>query len=329
MKLEKEPASVVEHRSMSRSRCAMQQHQQQARTFGGGAAVHAPRLQLKDSDKHSVRPSIGASTNRWFATARDEPADSDSDSDSDSEFESTIFGGAPEPAAASPAADEPPAAKKTSKGWKPRKRRSSKSKSAPSAETAAEAEEATAAAAAAAEATAAATKKPRARKPRKKRRSTSTGGSTPSPPAEPAEGSSTAPEEEAEGDADEEEEEEEEEEEVEVDSGVGIPKTRKAAFERARRAGVTQRAREAGVPLLDGDGSGRSGSEFPWSGEEEEEEEEEDSGDDVARSPSSWQEPVKPVRPEGFPFSASAEGSANVSAWRGSQAPVSMPACML
>lgn len=275
--LEKEPVSIVEHRSMSRSRCSQQQ---QARTFGSGAMLHAaPRL--KDGDKRSVGPAIGTSTNRWFATAGDEPADTDTDTDSDSEseFESTIFGATP-----APAAPEPPAAKnKTSnKGRKPRKRRTSNSESAPSAEPATGAEEAPAAAEAAA---ATATKKWRARKPRKRR---TTGN------AEPAEGASTATEEEEEG---------VEEGKVAGVSSVDIPKSRKAAFQRARRAGVAERAREVGVTL---------DTDYPRSGEEEEQ----DSDDDVVRSPSSWQEPAKPVRPEGFPFSLSAEGSPNVSAGR-------------
>lgn len=289
MVLETEPASAVGHRRVSRSRCTPLQ---QPRTFGGGAtaAVHARGL-LKGGQSH-----------RWFATARDEPADTDTGPDSserESEFEYTIFGAAalqPAATAASAAAaavEEPLAKKKTAKSRNPRKWRTSSSKSTPSADpSAADAAAALAAAVetpAAAEATA--TKKPpKARKPRNRRTTEAKGNGTPSPPAGPAKGTATATG----------SEEKEEEEEEEAEPAVGIPKSRKAAFERARRAGVIQRAREGG-------GVGGSGSP---SSDEEEEQDSDDDDDGHDSSPSSWQDPARPVRPEGFSFST--EGSTNV-----------------
>lgn len=274
--------SVIGHRNMSRSRRSLLR---QARTFRVSAtAVHAPGL--KGGGKQPVRPAIVAPTNRFFAFAGKGPADTDTDSsesEGESEFDSTIFRTAgPQPKKPAGAGEEPPAKKKTSKGRKPRKRRTSSSENPPPESTAEAAETPTTPTAA--EATTA-TKTPRARKPRKRRTAaTGKGDSTYASSAKLAKGAPTAAAEE-EGDS---------------ESGAGIPESRKAAFERARREGVAQRVQQGGGAPLD---SGSSSSDS----DSDSDEEGQDGG--RGRSPSSWKEPAKPVRPEGFP----AEGSANVS----------------
>lgn len=258
------------------------------------AAVHVPSRKVGEAQQqYQLRPGVGASAavkrgiscgggagvrldRRWFSAGKGPDSGSGSASDTDSAEAGQGREGSPSTGdEAAPSATSATPAKKIPKPRKPRKRRVGKGEREGEAETATQA----AAVAVEGEAEEAPAKTvPKPRKPRKRR--SAQGESDPSSTAE-----SVAPADSKASAAAEKEERE---------PPVKISAERKESFQRARRAGVAQRAKE-------GAGSSGEGSSQSSGGEGSESSDEAPFPYKEAKAPPyTWQDPDTPVRPKEF-----------------------------